>query len=90
LRARRIVALSGVDVPFVEVHIDAPLAVCEARDPKGLYAKARDGRIQQFTGVSDPYEAPDHPELVLRTAEQSVDASVDQLLAYLKPVLTAR
>jgi bifunctional enzyme CysN/CysC len=90
VRARRIIAQSGLDVPFVEVHVDAPIAVCEARDPKGLYAKARDGRIKQFTGVSDPYEAPDHPEVVLLTAEQSVEASVDQLLTYLQPLLTTR
>lgn len=90
LRARRIMSQSGLDLPFVEVHVDAPLAVCEARDPKGLYAKARDGRIKQFTGVSDPYEPPDHPEVVLHTAEQTIDASVDQLLTYLQPVITRR
>ncbi|MFM2076364.1 MAG: adenylyl-sulfate kinase [Actinomycetota bacterium] len=50
-------------IPFVEVHLDVPLDVCEARDPKGLYARVRAGEIAHFTGVDDPYEAPLHPEL---------------------------
>lgn len=56
---------------FVEVFVDAPLAVCEDRDPKGLYRKARAGELPGFTGLDDPYEAPDRPELVLATAELS-------------------
>lgn len=78
-QARR---LAGAD-RFVETFLDAPLAVCEARDPKGLYAKARAGEIPSFTGVSSPYETPARPDLVLRTAEEGVEASVGRLLAAL-------
>jgi adenylylsulfate kinase-like enzyme len=60
--------------------VDAPLEVCESRDPKGLYKKARAGEIPQFTGISDPYEAPEAPELRLRTAEESVDQLVARLV----------
>ena len=69
---------------FVEVFINAPLEVCEERDPKGYYAKARAGRIKQFTGISSPYEAPESPELVLATGEMTIKASVTQVLAYLQ------
>ncbi|MCK6527904.1 adenylyl-sulfate kinase [Myxococcota bacterium] len=69
---------------FVEVHVDAPLDVCESRDVKGLYKKARAGQIPEFTGISAPYEAPLHPELVLPTGAESVDASVGRVLAYLR------
>jgi len=58
---------------FVEIHVDAPLAVCEARDPKGLYKKARAGRIPNFTGVDAAYEAPEDPELILKSGESSVE-----------------
>lgn len=61
----------------------APLAVCEARDPKGLYVKARSGEIARFTGVSDPYEAPHDPECRIDTSQLAVDAAVDQLLRVL-------
>ena len=54
------------ELPFVEVHVATPIEVCESRDPKGLYAKARAGEITGFTGIDDPYEAPVAPELVLR------------------------
>ncbi len=64
-RARRIVEESGEKGDFVEVFVDTPLEVCEARDPKGLYKKARSGEIKNFTGISDPYQAPKHPELHL-------------------------
>jgi len=69
---------------FIEVHVDCPLAECERRDVKGLYAKARAGTIAAFTGVSDPYQAPVAPELVLHTLEQSPEQSVAQLLSYLE------
>jgi bifunctional enzyme CysN/CysC len=52
-------------LPFLEVFVDTPLELCEQRDPKGLYAKARAGELKGFTGIDDPYEAPEHPELVL-------------------------
>jgi len=69
---------------FVEVHVDCPVEVCEQRDVKGLYKKARAGEIKEFTGISAPYEAPTKPELTLNTAGQSVEASANQILAYLE------
>jgi adenylylsulfate kinase len=69
---------------FIEVHVACPLAECERRDVKGLYAKARAGQLPAFTGVSDPYEAPAAPELVLHTAEQSLEQSVLALLQHLE------
>ena len=69
---------------FIEVHVAAPVATCAQRDPKGLYAKALAGEIKNFTGVSDPYEAPLRPEIVLHTEAESVDESVHQVLAWLE------
>jgi adenylylsulfate kinase len=69
---------------FVEVHVAAPLATCAERDPKGLYAKALAGEIRNFTGVSDPYEPPLHPEITLHTETQTVDESVHQVLTWLE------
>jgi len=68
---------------FVEVFVDAPLDVCETRDPKGLYRKARAGEIEQFTGIDAPYEPPAKPELLLRTGHESVDECVDRIVEYL-------
>jgi bifunctional enzyme CysN/CysC len=65
---------------FVEVHVDAPLEVCEERDPKGLYAKARSGVIKEFTGISAPYEAPVSPEVTLRTDLQTVEECVESIV----------
>jgi adenylylsulfate kinase len=65
---------------FIEVYVAAPIEVCEKRDPKGLYAKARKGEIPEFTGISAPYEAPEKPELVVDTAQHSVEECVRQLL----------
>jgi len=69
---------------FVEVFVDTPLDICEARDPKGLYKKARAGEIPQFTGITDPYEAPEKPELILPTADLPVEVSVDAVVAKLR------
>lgn len=69
---------------FIEVSIRCPVEVCESRDPKGLYQKARTGEIGDFTGIHAPYEEPEHPELIIDTASNSVEQSVEQLLAYLK------
>ena len=69
---------------FVEVFVDAPLAVCEERDVKGLYKKARAGIIKGFTGIDDPYEAPLNPEITIDTSKLSLEESVDVLIAYLK------
>ena len=69
---------------FIEVYVDAPLRVCEDRDIKGLYRKARTGEIPEFTGISAPYEAPDNPELRIKTGEQTVAESVAQVISYLE------
>ena len=86
-RAREI-ALEG-NTEFIEVFVDAPLEVCERRDPKQLYKKARAGKIRDFTGIDAPYEPPEDAEITVRTAEQTVDESVavilEQLLPRLKP-----
>jgi adenylylsulfate kinase len=72
------------NLPFFEVYVHVPLDVAEQRDPKGLYKKARAGQIKGFTGIDDPYEEPASPELVLNTAELSVEESVAKLLAMLE------
>ena len=69
---------------FIEVFVDCPLAECEQRDPKGLYAMARKGEIPFFTGVSAPYEIPLHPEIHLQTQELSVEECTENIMAYLK------
>ena len=69
---------------FVEVHVATPLEECEARDVKGLYAKARAGDIPEFTGVSDPYEAPDRPEIRIETAGHTPAESAAEVVAWLE------
>jgi adenylylsulfate kinase len=69
---------------FVEVHVAAPVEICAERDVKGLYARALAGEIQHFTGVSDPYEPPLDPELVLHTEQEGVDESVARVVAWLE------
>jgi len=68
---------------FIEVFVDTPLAVCEARDPKGLYKKARAGEIKGFTGIDDPYEAPMEPELTLLAGEKTPEALAAEVIDYL-------
>jgi sulfate adenylyltransferase len=68
---------------FVEVFVDTPLEVCEDRDTKGLYAKARRGEIEGFTGIDDPYEAPEHPEIVIDTVDQPPEANAETIVAFL-------
>ena len=68
---------------FLEIYIATSLDVCEQRDVKGLYQKARRGEISHFTGISDPYEAPEHADLIIDTAQQSLEQSVEQLIALL-------
>jgi adenylylsulfate kinase len=70
-------------LPFVEVHVDCTLAVAEKRDPKGLYKKARAGEIRNFTGIDDPYEAPERPELHLRTDQLTLEDEVKIIIDYL-------
>jgi adenylyl-sulfate kinase len=79
--ARELHARAGV--PFVEVYMDTPLEVCQRRDPKGLYARARSGALHGMTGVDAPYEPPRSPDLVLRSTASSVDDEVERVLAAL-------
>ncbi|MEL0007682.1 MAG: adenylyl-sulfate kinase [Luminiphilus sp.] len=72
------------DMPFIEVFVDCSLEAAEERDPKGLYKKARAGEIKNFTGIDDPYEAPEAPEVHLHTDQQSLEEEVEQLLALLE------
>ncbi len=72
------------DGEFVEVFVKAPLDVCEQRDPKGLYKKARNGEIRNFTGIDSPYEEPKNPQLVLDNAANTVDENVSVIMSYLK------
>lgn len=79
-REDRARARATVGESFLEVFIDTPVEVCEERDPKGLYQKARAGEIPQFTGISAPYEAPESPEMVIRTAQLGVDEAVEHVI----------
>ena len=72
------------DGRFIEVFVDCPLAVCEERDTKGLYKKARKGEIKDFTGISSPYEPPLSPEIHLKTSEHSVEDCVGQIIHFLE------
>ena len=71
----------------MEIYISTPLEVCEKRDVKGLYAKARRGEISNFTGISAPYEEPENPDLIIDTSELSVEDAVELIYAYLLPKL---
>ena len=79
--ARRII---GND-DFIEVYVNAPLNICEARDVKGLYSRARRGEIKEFTGITSPFEAPQHVDIEIRTDLLSIEASVKQLLELVLP-----
>lgn len=84
-RAEREMARSMVeDNEFIEIHVDTPLEVAEERDVKGLYRKARDGQLSNFTGIDSPYEAPESPELHLETGDTDVDGAVEQIITSLK------
>ena len=74
----------GQTTNFIEVFVDAPLQVCADRDVKGMYAKAFAGQIPNFTGVSDPYEAPLNPEITVHTDQETVEESVNKIIAYLE------
>lgn len=74
--------LMGSD-DFIEVYCDAPIDVCEARDVKGLYQKARNGQLTEFTGISSPYEPPLNPEIVVHTGKEGLEACADKILQYL-------
>ncbi len=74
----------GITTNFIEVYVNAPLDVCEKRDVKGLYKSAREGKIKNFTGISDPYEVPVDPEIMIRTDKETPAESAEKVLAYLK------
>ena len=80
---RKIVRALVEQDEFIEIFVDTPLSTCENRDPKGLYLKAREGKIPNFTGISSPYEAPISAEIHLETKEKSVDECVEQIISYL-------
>lgn len=69
---------------FIEIFMDTPIEICEKRDPKGLYKKARAGQLKGFTGIDDPYEAPEKPELVLDGRTKSIDVLADEVVAFLE------
>jgi len=69
---------------FVEIYVKCPVEVCEKRDPKGMYRKAREGKVQEFTGVSAPYEEPLNPEIVLETDKLSIEECVEKVIRYLE------
>jgi adenylylsulfate kinase len=69
---------------FIEIYVNASLETCEKRDPKGLYKKARAGEIPNFTGISDPYEAPEKPELTLDADNKSIDELAKEVVGYLE------
>lgn len=75
---------------FIEVFVDCPLEVCESRDVKGLYKKAREGKIKNFTGIDSPFEAPDNPEVVLKTAQEDPQVSLEKLLNIVEPKISLR
>ena len=75
---------------YVEVFVDTPIEVCEQRDVKGLYKKARAGEVKNFTGIDSPYERPEKADVVVRTDELSVDESLTLLLDYIKPRITLK
>ncbi|MUL35401.1 adenylyl-sulfate kinase [Gloeocapsopsis sp. AAB1 = 1H9] len=76
--------LRATTTNFIEVFVNAPLEVCEARDVKGLYAMARAGEIRAFTGIDDPYEAPQNPDIICHTSEETLEESVAKILAELE------
>lgn len=82
-RADRNKARSLIGQDFVEIYCRCPLEVCEQRDVKGLYRRARAGEIKEFTGISSPYEAPERPELIIETSQKDIDKCVDEILDYL-------
>lgn len=82
--ARQIVG----EADFVEIFINTPLEICEQRDVKGLYKKARKGEIKGFTGIDSPYEAPENPAFEIKTANLTIEESVSQLYEYIRPLIS--
>ncbi|NBC58011.1 MAG: adenylyl-sulfate kinase [Bacteroidetes bacterium] len=75
---------------FIEIFVDTPLEICEKRDVKGLYAKARKGEIKNFTGISAPYENPEHPDLIIKTEHKDVEQSAKAVSEYIKSHLKSK
>ncbi|WP_163183718.1 adenylyl-sulfate kinase [Neobacillus sedimentimangrovi] len=69
---------------FIEIYLNCPIQVCEERDPKGLYEKARKGEISEFTGISSPYEIPQHPEIIIESNRESMEEAVHKIITYLE------
>jgi len=84
IKDRKIVRELVPEGEFIEVYCDADLETCESRDTKGLYKKARDGEILEFTGISSAYEAPKHSEIIIKTGQDSIESGVAVILNYLK------
>jgi bifunctional enzyme CysN/CysC len=78
---RRLAREIAADVVFTEVYVDTPLEVCEARDPKGLYARARRGEIKNFTGIDSPFEPPEHADIVLHGAVETPERMAERVYA---------
>jgi adenylylsulfate kinase len=76
------------EADFLEIYVNAPLEVCEARDVKGLYQKARRGEIKDFSGIDSPYEAPDEPDLEVRTDELSIEEAIERIYEFLLPLIS--
>jgi adenylylsulfate kinase len=68
---------------FIEIYIKCPLNICEERDPKGLYKKARNGEIQNFTGITDPYEEPNNPDVIINSDCETIDDSIEKIIQFL-------
>lgn len=79
-------SIVGAD-DFIEIYVNAPLEVCEQRDVKGLYQKARQGEIKGFTGIDSPYEAPENPALEIRTHETSIEEAVEKVYQFILPII---
>lgn len=84
IRERKLVKDLVEEAEFIEIFIDTPLEVCESRDPKGLYKKAVNGELQNFTGVNDIYEEPQHAEIIIDTDKLSVKEGTEQIIKYIK------
>jgi adenylylsulfate kinase len=83
---RRQVTEHGRKDDFIEIFVDAPLELCESRDPKGLYRKARAGELSNFTGIDDPYEPPESPELVLKSADETPEELAKRVVCHLENI----
>jgi len=84
IKDRKIVRDLVAEGEFIEVYCDADIEICESRDTKGLYKKARAGEVPEFTGISSPYEAPENPEIIINSGQDSIESCVAIIINYLK------